>query len=76
MTLQEKVIGGERVLVAETAEDLKAAINQDALPFVAPPELARHFGLPDEEEDVGLLKDILPSSDGEGTEYLLSGDPV
>ena len=36
MTLQEKVIDGERVLVAETAEDLKAAINQDVLPFVAP----------------------------------------
>ena len=76
MAIREQMSDGERCLVVEAEEDLKAAIMQRDLPFVAPPELARQFGLPDEEEDVGSVEDILPGPDGEGSEYLLPGDPV
>ena len=44
MTLQEKVIDGERVLVAETAEDLKAAINQDCPPVRCAPSIQGVLG--------------------------------
>ena len=69
------MIDGERCLVVETEEDLKAAIMQRDLPFVAPPELARQFGLPEEEEDAGSIRDeeVIAADDEHGIAMVFTG---
>ena len=57
--MKEQLIEGIHVLVPTTAQELEEAV-ESGRPFLAPERLAREFGLPEDEEDVGVLDDIGP----------------
>ena len=56
--MKEHLIEGIHVLVPTTAQELEEAV-ESGRPFLAPDRLAREFGLPEDEEDVGVLDDII-----------------
>ena len=65
--IQKQEEGGEKYLEVETGpgEDQKDLIKdfrkafRRGLPIRAPAEVAREFGFPDEQEDVGSTADVI-----------------
>ena len=54
--MKEQLVDGTPVLAPETGQQLEEALAIGR-PFTAPAELAEQYGLPRDEEEVGVLDD-------------------